>query len=323
MAYENFIAEVEAKKLLKERDTFLCLGEHCTREWEGEIKKQGDSVVVKGFGRPTIYNINKNGTYAANGVGTGSIAGKGKDIIQKGIPDPEELTGYEKKFEVNQIALFNFLVGDIDEQLSSEKGLIAKTRPKTAQDIAEEQDKRIRDVIIAEAGCAITGSINGAAARSNGYALTSGNKDTSTNGSNKVNILDAIDEVVLQLRMANVKDSEKIWCEVSPKFLRCLKIALRKIDSNNSKIVRNREVVSYNGLDFIGCNIMQKDATNDYAFFRTGDSVAFFDPLTKEEAYRPEHGFSDAVKGFNLYDAGVMDKSACKYLKIDTANYEY
>lgn len=323
MAYENFIASVEAKKLLEERNKYLCLADHCTREWEGEIKKKGDSVIVKGFGRPTIYNITKDGTYSANDVGTGSIAGKGKDVIHKGIPSPEELTGYEKKFEVNQIALFNFLVGDIDEQLSSEKGLIAKTRPKTAQDIAEQQDKRVRDVIIAEVGCAISGSINGAAARANGYALTSGTKDTTSSGANKVNILDAIDEVVLQLRMNNVKDSEKIFCEVSPKFLRCLKVALRKIDTNNSKIVRNREIVSYNGLEFIGCNVMQKDSTNDYAFFRTGDSVAFFDPLTKEEAYRPEGGFSDAVKGFNLYDAGVMDTSACKYLKIDTANYEY
>ena len=64
-----------------------------------------------------------------------------------------KLVEIEKKFEVNQIAVFNYMVGDIDEQQSSVKGIIEKARPKTAQDIAFLQDKRVRDVIIAEANC--------------------------------------------------------------------------------------------------------------------------------------------------------------------------
>ena len=100
MPYENFIESVEAKKLLTERDKHLILAEHCTREWEGEIKKRGDSIIVKGLGRPTVYKLDKNGTYSANGVGKGSIAGSGKDVIHKGIPDAEEIKGYERKFEV-------------------------------------------------------------------------------------------------------------------------------------------------------------------------------------------------------------------------------
>ena len=301
MAYENFISTVEAKKLLQERDKYLILADHCTREWEGEIKKKGDSVTIKGLGRPTIYSLNAKGDYEANGVGVGSVAGKGKDVIHKGIPTAEELSTFEKKFEVNQIAVFNYMVGDIDEQQSSQKGIIEKARPKTAQDMASLQDERVRDVIIAEAKCK---------AYENAIKLTTG-----TAGSGETNILDFIDEVVMQLRMNNVKDSEELFGECSPAFIRRLKVALRNIDTNNSKIVRGRECTSYNGVNFFMANAMIKD-TKEYVFIRTKDSVAFFDPLTEIRPYQPEGGFADAIKGFNLYDAGVIDDKACRFAEI-------
>lgn len=308
MAYANFIESVEAKKLLTERDKHLILADHCTREWEGEIKKQGDSIIVKGLGRATIYKLNKNGMYNASNIEEGT-ARSGKDVIHKGIPEPEEIKGYEKKFEVNQIALFNFMVGDIDEQQSSEKGIINKTRPKAAQDIAAIQDEYVRDVIIGNKNCALSKyATNGVA---DAITLTSGSAE-----GNKVNILDMIDEMVMSLRLNNVKDSEELYGEVSPAFIRRLKTALRNIDTDNSAIVRGRKVTSYNGINFYMSNAMMKGTNEDYCFIRTKDSVAFFDPLTKIKPYEPENGFGEALKGFNLFDAGVVDEKACKYVKI-------
>lgn len=301
MAYENFIGTVEAKKLLDERDKYLILADHCTREWEGEIKKKGDSVTIKGLGRPTIYRLNGKGVYEANSVGAGSIAGKGKDVIHKGIPDAEELTTSEITCPVDQIAVFNYLVGDIDAQQSSVKGIIEKARPKTAQDIASQQDEHVRDVIIANADCN---------AYESAITLTSG-----VAGSGQVNILDFVDEVIEKLRNNNVKDSEELFGECTPAFMRRLKVALRNIDTNNSKIVRGRECTSYNGVNFFMANAMKK-GSDEYVFIRTKDSVAFFDPLTHIEAYRPQGGFSDALKGFNLFDAHVIDKDACRFAKI-------
>ena len=318
MAYENFIEAVEAKKLLKERDKYLCLADHCTREYEGEIKKQGDKIKVKGLGRPTIYSIQKDGTYVADGVGKGSVAGSGKDIIHKGIPAPEEIKGYEKEFEVNQIALFNFMVGDIDEQQSSEKGIIAKTRPKAAQDIAYEQDKYVRKVITSCKESILLGSDFQANNVAKAVKLSS--KTSASSG--YINILDFIDEVIQQLRQNNVKDSEELFGEVSPAFIRRLKVALRQVDTNNSKIVRGREVVPYNGVNFYMTNVMVENSAEEYAVIRTGDSVAFFDPLTKIKPYEPENGFADAIKGFNLYDSGILDAKGCKFIKIDRQNYE-
>ncbi len=306
MSFETFIKDVEAKKLLNERDKYLCLADHCTREWEGEIKKKGDKVTIYGLNRPTVYKLNANGTYEGGAIGAGSIAGKGRDIVQKGIPDAEELTGYEIECPVNQMTLFNFMVGDIDEQQSSVKGMLNKARPKAAQDMAEQQDAHVRDVIVGTADCRVTGE-----AYAGAITLTSG-----VASSGQINILDFIDEVVEQLKFNNVKDSEKVYGECSPAFIRRLKKALVGVDTNNSSIVRGRAVTTYNGIEFYSSNIMKKAVGEEYVFLRTGDSVAFFDPLTEMVPYSPEKGFSDAIKGFTLYDAKVVDKKACKFAQI-------
>lgn len=320
MAYENFIESVEAKKLLTERDKYLILGDHCTREWEGEIEKQGDSIIVKGLSRPTIYDIDKNGTYSANGVGKGSVAGSGKDVIHKGIPEAEEIKGYEKKFEVNKMALFNFFVGDIDKQQSSEKGIISKSRVSAGKDIAYTQDLHIRNVISSNKNCILLGSdfqTNGIA---NAINITSGATKTE-NSVRYFSVLDIVDEFIMQLRQNNVKDSEKVVAEASPAFMRRLKTALKNVSTDNVKLVNGREITSYNGIDFSMSNVMQLDSDYDYLFIRTLDSVAFFDPLTRVQPYSPEKGFGDALKGFNLYDAGVVDEKACKYIKIARNGY--
>lgn len=309
MSFTTFIKDVEAKKLLNERDKYLCLADHCTREWEGEIKKKGDSVTIYGLNRPTVYKLTdgKNGpTYVADQIAKGSIAGKARDIIQKGIPDAEELQGTKIECPVNQMALFNFMVGDIDEQQSSVKGMLNKARPKAAQSMAEQQDEYIRDVIVGTAECRVTGEAYASAIK-----LTSGVADAG-----EINILDFIDEVVEQLKFNNVKDSEKVYGEASPAFIRRLKKALVGVDTNNSSIVRGRAVTTYNGIEFYSSNIMKKATGEEYVFLRTGDSVAFFDPLTEMVPYSPEKGFSDAIKGFTLYDAKVVDQKACKFAQI-------
>lgn len=39
---------------------------------------------------------------------------------------------------------------------------------------------------------------------------------------------------------------------------------------------------------------------------RTQRAVAFVKPMTHTEAYRPEKGFADAVKGFILFDGKIV-----------------
>lgn len=46
--------------------------------------------------------------------------------------------------------------------------------------------------------------------------------------------------------------------------------------------------------------------TEDKIMLRTERAIAFVNPMTHTEAYRPETKFADAVKGFVLYDAKIV-----------------
>ena len=54
MAYTNFIPELWAEKVQRENEKMLVMAKLCNREWEGELKKKGDTVHILGIGSPTI-----------------------------------------------------------------------------------------------------------------------------------------------------------------------------------------------------------------------------------------------------------------------------
>ena len=308
MAYENYIPTIETQKMLKERDKHLVFVEHTTREWEGEIKSRGDHIKINGIGSPSVWMLQKNGTYTENQAltaegkaGATRAAGSGKDVIHRGIPDWEEVQTYSIQLPVNQEAVWNYGVGDLDQQMMTEKGMVAKLRNKQAKRLAEIQDRYVAKVMARFAPAT--------------FAMT--NFATVTEN----NILDLLDAMVLKLNEQNVSDSEQLYCECSPKFWSILKKAYRDLDTDNSDLLAHRKLGRYNDIIIAksnNANVLKDDgsASEEYIFVHTKDAVAFFDPLTKNEAYRPQNGFADCVKGFTWFDAGIVDKNALLVAKI-------
>lgn len=298
MPWQNFIPTVEAKKLLKERDKYLILAAHCTREYEGEIKKAGDRVKIVGIGSPTIYTLEKDGTYTANQVGKGSIAGKGKDIIQGGIPAAENIEDTEVEFAINQMAVWNWGIGDVDAALmGGAKSKMAKLRAKQAKKLAEIHDKYVAKIM---AGFK--------PARYKGEGKATDGSVLIKNGTNtgSLNPCDLIDNVVQILNEQDVSDSEQLVLECSPRFWKYLKKEYRDLDTNNSAMLAGRKCGEYNDVKVFKTNNTTVDG-QEYVFIRTLDAVSFVDPYTKTKCYEPEHGFAEAVKGWNLYDAAIID----------------
>ena len=288
--YGAYISPIETKKMLKERDKHLVFVEHCTREWEGEIKHRGDSVRINGVGSPTVYTLTKDGSYNATPTAGAYVSGtvSGKDIIHRNIPDWEEVATYTVNLPVNQEAVWNYGVGDLDQQLMSDKGMVAKLRNKQAKKLADIQDGYVAKVMAGFAGAK--------------YAEDATYVDADT-------VLDLLDAIVLKLNEQNVSDSEQLYCECSPKFWSVLKKAYRDLDTDNSGLLAHRKLGRYNDIIIAKTNNAIVDGT-EYIYVHTKDAVAFFDPLTKNEAYRPQGGFADAVKGFSWYDAGIVDSKA-------------
>lgn len=288
--YEAYISPIETKKMLKERDKHLVFVEHCTREWEGEIKHRGDSVRINGVGSPTVYTLTKDGKYNATPSNGAYVSGSvlGKDIIHRNIPDWEEVATYTVNLPVNQEAVWNYGVGDLDQQMMSDKGMVAKLRNKQAKRLADIQDKYVASVMAGFTPAK--------------YASTATYVDAET-------VLDLLDAIVLRLNEQDVSDSEQLYCECSPKFWSILKKAYRDLDTDNSGLLAHRKLGRYNDIIIAKTNNAVV-GSKEYIYVHTKDAVAFFDPLTTNEAYRPQGGFADAVKGFSWYDAGIVDSKA-------------
>lgn len=299
MPWQNFVPAVEAKKLLKERDKYLILAAHCTREYEGQVKKAGDRVKIFGVGSPTIYTLEKDGTYKANDVGPGSIAGTGKQVVQGGIPVAEDIEDTEVEFSVNQMALWNWGMGDVDAALmGGAKGKMAKLRQKQGKKLAELHDSYVAKVMAGFKPCKYKGD---EVDKTDGKVLIK-------NGSGEgfINPCDLIDNIVQKLNEQDIPDSEQLVLECSPRFWKILKKEYRDLDTNNSAMLAGRKCGEYNDIKVFKTNNTNVDG-KEFIFVRTLDAVAFVDPHTKTKAYEPERGFAEAVKGWNLYDAAIID----------------
>ncbi len=275
MAYETFVPSVWAEGINRELERLCVFAEDCNRKYEGNVKKQGESVTILGVGRPTITTITKQEK-------------KGLDI-----GDPEEVPTSSIIMYINQLSYFNYGIDDIDKAQASED-IMGALESETSEGLANEIDKHISSQVVDSTVPKLYPSA---------MKVTSG--DTTAEATN---VLEILDLAIQKLRENDVADSTKVVATVSPRFFTLLKRAYTKIDTDNSDMLKNGKVGMY-GRVIIKCsNNVYKTAggAEDNIMIRTERAVAFAKPLTETEAYRPEKGFKDAIKGFILYQAKVV-----------------
>lgn len=120
MSYNNFIPTVWSELIQRERERQVVAAKLCYREFEGEIKKAGDTVKIQGVTRPTI------GTYTKD---TTSIT-------------PENLADASTILTVDKADYFAFEIDDIDK--AQGKGNIMQAQMSEASAaLAEAMDTNI------------------------------------------------------------------------------------------------------------------------------------------------------------------------------------
>lgn len=275
MAYQNFISSVWSEGINRELERLCVFAEDCNRKYEGKVKKQGESVTILGVGKPTIKRIAK--------------ASRNKDI-----DSPEEIEDTSVIMYINQIAYFNYLVGDIDKAQAVD-GIMDALEAETSEGLANEVDTYI-------ASFAKDSSVVSLYANAPKVVA----KETSTAG--EAYVLDVLDLAIQKLFENDVKESTKIVVTVSPRFYTILKKAYRFEDTNNSEILKNGKVGMYGKVIVKMSNNVHKtdSGATDNIMIRTQRAIAYANPLTHTEAYRPEKKFADAVKGYILFDAKVV-----------------
>lgn len=272
MAYENFIPKVWSEAIQRELEGSYVFAEDCNRQWEGDVKKQGDTVHILGVGRPEIKTLDR--------------MTEGKSNASADIDGPEEIADNDTILKIDQIRYFNYMVGDIDKAQAI-GGLMDALSKETSEGLADAVDKHIAALAVAEEVAKLN------------TAATAVNAD---------NVLNVLDDAIQRLYENDVKNSTEVVVTISPRFYTLFKRAYIKADTNNSAMIKNGRVAQYGNVTVKMSNNVHKtdEGTTDNIMIRTKRAIAFAQPLTHTEAYRPEKKFADAVKGFILYGSKIV-----------------
>lgn len=266
MAYTNFIPSVWAESINRELERACVFVEDCNRQYEGNVKNKGDSVHILGVGKPTIHDDMDR-------------AGASGEIAAA-----EEIEDTSVILNINQIRYFNYKVSDIDKA-QAVGGLMDALSQETSEGLANAMDKYIANMVLDSNIAKITKT-----------------------GLSKDNVLDVLDDAIMRLQENDVNTANGVVITVSPRFYKLFKQAYVGKDTDNSEMLKNGKVAMYGSVTIKLSNNVAKtqDGAEDNIMIRTKRAIAFVNPLTHTEAYRPEKSFADAVKGYVLFDGKVV-----------------
>lgn len=222
---------------------------------------------------------------------TVKVLGVGKPTITKQVggsivlQDPEAVEDTSVDMVINHVAYFNYLVDDIDRR-QAVGGLMDALSAESSEGTANAMDEDI---------AALAGSRDAPKLFKSTTAITVDN------------ILKTIDKGVQVLMEHDVKAETKIIITIPPWFKTILKQAYVQLDTNNSAMLKNGRIGQYDNVIVKMSNNCHRNSDNGHdIMLRTQRAVAFANPLTHVEPYRPEKRFADAVKGFVLYGTKIV-----------------
>lgn len=125
MAYKNFIPEVWAEAINRELERLHVFASNCNRQYEGEVRKMGDSVRILGVGRPTITEVKRDSFTT--------------------LTAPETVEDTSQIMYIDNMAYFNYKVDDIDKR-QAVGGLMEALSAETSEGLADVQDRTIANL---------------------------------------------------------------------------------------------------------------------------------------------------------------------------------
>lgn len=284
MAVTNFIPELWSARLLNALDKSHVFANVVNRDYEGDIKKMGDTVHINTIGAVTI------GTYTQN---TDFTSG------------PETLATTDQTLTIDQAKYFNFQVDDIDAAQAA-GDIMDKAMTRAAYGLADASDKYIAGIL---AGAADASNL----VSSSAVALTSSNVYE-----NVVKMRTILDKANVPTagRWLVIPPEMYALILLDDRFV---KTGGEMAEGS----LRTGLVAQAAGFDIYlsnNCVSVNSDSTDTYTIVGGVDAAATYaEQIVSTEAYRPEKRFADAVKGLHVYGAKVVDKAQIACLKATFA----
>ena len=271
MSVATFIPELWSARLLQGLEKSHVATNLVNRDYEGQIRNQGDKVNINTLSDVAIK------TYTPN----------------SDIASPDDLTTTKQQLEITEADYFNIQLDDVDRVQAA--GELMDT---AMRNVAYKMNDRTDSFIL--------GKIASGVASGNIIGTTASPVQVTKN-----NIYESIIEMRTKLDKANVPTSGRtiiIPPEIYALLLQDERFVKSDAVAGQNVLV-NGLVGRVAGFDVFESNNVVYDTNNKFwkvtAQVRT--ATTFAEQIVKTEAYRMEKRFSDAVKGLHVYGAKVTD----------------
>jgi N4-gp56 family major capsid protein len=284
MAITRFRPEIwSARLLVALRKALVYAGPGVVnRDYEGEIQEAGDTVRITSISDPTI------GTYVPNST----------------TITPEELTDAQRTLLIDQAKYWAFKVDDVDAR-QAKGNVIPEAVSRAAYKLADVVDQYVASLYTGVSTSNVVGSTGAAVA-------------TNTTPANVYDLV--LIPLMVKLDEANVGRDGRyaiIPSSVHGQLLRDSRF-IKLNESGTPEGLRNGMVGRAAGFDIMVSN-NTPNPTGSVRVVQAGVdmAVSFGEQINKTEAYRPEAGFSDALKGLALYGAKLVRPEALAVAYVD------
>lgn len=305
MSITNFNPTIWSKGFLVNLNKRHVFADVLNREYEGEIKEAGDTVKISSIGRITVKAYTRNA----------GLGGTAASPTIAGIERPEILQGSSLFLTISEGDYFNFAVDDVDKYQQQPK-LLDKAMREAAYSMANDVDLFVNSVLQTGVSGTTDGTGNRLAARTIGT------------GAGDDDAYETLVDLGVKLKEADV--TGETWAAVPPWFIGMLQKDVRFTNYGtgpNRETLMNGNIGRAAGFDIKESNNLSGATSGTLAvaggvytiIAGVKDAATYADQIKMIEAFRPQDGFNDAIKGLHLYGAKVTRPYALASVAVTQA----
>ena len=305
MSISNFIPTLWSKLFFENLNKRHVHADVMNRDYEGEIKQVGDTVKINSIGRITVKAYTRNA----------GLGGTAASPTIAGIDRPEVLIGSEMFLTITESDYFNFAIDDVDVYQQQPK-LMAKAMKESAYAMADAVDLFANSTMQTGVAGTTDGTGNRLAARTLGT------------GAGDDDAYETLVDLGVKLKEADVTGD--MWAIVPPWFVGLLQKDVRFTNYGtgpNRETLLNGNIGRAAGFDIKESNNLSGATAGTLAvaggvytiLAGVKDAATFAEQIDKVEAFKPQDGFNDAMKGLHMYGAKVTRPYALSSVAVTAA----
>ncbi len=271
MSTTKFIPQIWSAKTLDVLENALTYSKLYNTDYEGEITDAGDTVHIAQIGVPTIKDYTRGSA----------------------IDSAEDVSVTDQTLTIDQAKYFNIAVDDVDA-VQSKVSLLDTATQRAAYGFADACDAYLGKQLAAAAG------------------ITLGSAESPVNISDASSAYEVLINIKTKLDTANLPKQNRVVI-VPPEFEGLMLLDSRFVNVTNQSEERLTEGTVYKaaGFEVAVSNNCPTPSTGVFQIVASSPiQGTFAQQILKTEAYRPEGGFSDAVKGLHVYGAKTLHPEA-------------